>query len=631
MRRPLILHLFLSLLALSLSTDVKAADFTCVAPLALGKLVKGEPGLFLKTPWGGGTYIWEGKDKQNCQRVAIEGKIASGDADKLEWILIQPFSASEFLLQSPGGNLLEAMTMGRLLRASFASIETMRNKCGGPGQATCCASACALVYLGAARWNPGDLLGLHRPTLEDLGEEDYSKARTALEDTRILTQRYLKEMEIDGRVFYDMMRTAPEQLVIWTVLKKYPPSLQDWLMAKCRDDDAKDFCMREKLRDLSHDQSPSNYEEAKRFSWYSYKSKSELRKMLSDPIGEIRTAAIKAELEKRRKIPDADRSLVRTFTGHTDDINSISVTNDGRYALSGSSDPSVKLWDLSNGQELRSLSGHWRNCHVLSVAMTPDRRYGVSGGKGDLKLWDLLAGRELRTFKVGSDVYEVAISPDGKYGLSASSDKVLKYWDLQNGVELSTLTGHTEAVPSIALCGDGRRGVSMSVDAVKFWDLPTGQEVRSFVLNVRPKDATDSDWNRWKKFYIHFSVAADCRRGVSGDSDGTIKVWDLANGAEVGAFAAHKSNVRSISISADGRYAISGGCFSYDEDKTCDAGSLKLWELATGKLLHEFLGHKTYVEAVAIPPDARFALSSSDNALKLWDLSEWTQPPKAHP
>jgi len=58
---------------------------------------------------------------------------------------------------------------------------------------------------------------------------------------------------------------------------------------------------------------------------------------------------------------------------------------------------------------------------------------------------------------------------------------------------------------------------------------------------------------------------------------------------------------------------------------------LKLWDLATGKLLHEFLGHKTYVEAIAITPDARLALSSSDNALKLWDLSEWTQLPKARP
>jgi len=139
--------------------------------------------------------------------------------------------------------------------------------------------------------------------------------------------------------------------------------------------------MRKKIRDLSDSQSLSGYEEAKRFSWYSYKSKSELRKMLSDyeVIGEIRRAAIEAELEKRRKIPDADRSLVRTLTGHEKDVNAISVTNNGRYALSRSSDPSVKLWDLSNGQELRSLRGHY--FHVLSAAMTPDGRYGVSVGR----------------------------------------------------------------------------------------------------------------------------------------------------------------------------------------------------------------------------------------------------------
>jgi len=337
-------------------------------------LVKGAPGWF-ERPWGPqSAYIWEGKDEHDCWRVAIDGKITSGDADKLESLLTERSHSPEFLLQSPGGNLLEAMTMGRLLRASFASIETKRSKCGGPGQVVCCASACALVYLGAARRSPGDILGLHRSTLEDLGEEDYSKARTALEDASILTQRYLKEMEIDGRVFDDMMRTGPEQLVIWTVLKKYPPSLQDWLMARCRDDDAKDSCMRKKLRDLSDGQPLSDYEEAKRFSWYSYKSKSELKKMLSDyeMMGKIRRAAIEAELEKRRKIPDADRSLVRTLTGHAEDVNAISVTNNGRYALSGSSPPSVKLWDLSNGQELRSLSGH--HFHVFSVAMTPDGR-----------------------------------------------------------------------------------------------------------------------------------------------------------------------------------------------------------------------------------------------------------------
>ena len=426
-----------------------------------------------------------------------------------------------------------------------------------------------------------------------------------------------------------MMRMGPEQLVIWKMLKEYPPSLQDWLMAKCQGDNDKEFCMQDKLRDLSNDQMHSEYEEAKRFSWYSYKSKSELKQMLSDyAIGEIRRAAIESELEKRKRIPDADRSLVRTLTGHSEDVSSISVTEDSRFALSGSSDNSVKLWDLSSGQELRNLRGRHP---VDAVAITPDGHYGFSGSQdGTLRLWDLISGRE-GNFKVGTEPSHVALTPDGKYGISAGSDGELKYWDLQNGVNLKTLTAHTEAISSIAICGDGRRGISLSGDTVKFWDLPTGREVRSFVLNVRPKGSTDSDWRKWQRFSVHFSFTSDCRYGVSGDTEGIIKVWDLSNGAELRAFAAHKADVRAISLSADGRYAVSGGCASYDEDKTCEAGSLKLWELATGKQLHEFLGQAGYVQTAVIAPDARFALSSSDKTLKLWDLSEWTRPPRAQP
>ena len=122
MRRPLIFHLFLSLSALYLSNHAKAADFTCVARAALGRL-----GPRLHIDGLGSYHLWEGKDEHDCWRVAIEGKITPGDADKLEWLLTERSRSPEFLLQSPGGNLLEAMTMGRLLRTSFASIETKRN------------------------------------------------------------------------------------------------------------------------------------------------------------------------------------------------------------------------------------------------------------------------------------------------------------------------------------------------------------------------------------------------------------------------------------------------------------------------------------------------------------------------
>jgi hypothetical protein len=280
---------------------------------------------------------------------------------------------------------LESMTMGRLLRLNYASIETQGSGkvCGAPGQAVCCASACALVYLGSAKWKRTDRLGLHRPTLQDLGEQDYERARDALQNASVLIREYLKEMEVSSVFFDAMMRASPEEIVVLPVARNYPPSMEDWLTSKCKstspqlmsNEEDRDFCMSSEFSS-SFDPLQPPYDEARRFSWYSYKSKSELKSMSQDDaIGPIRQVAIEAELERRKKIPDADRSLVRTLTGHLEDINSISVSNDGRYAISGGSPPSVKLWDLSNGQEPRSLRGHY--IRVLSVAMTPDGRYGL--------------------------------------------------------------------------------------------------------------------------------------------------------------------------------------------------------------------------------------------------------------
>ena len=82
---------------------------------------------------------------------------------------------------------------------------------------------------------------------------------------------------------------------------------------------------------------------------------------------------------------------------------------------------------------------------VTSVAIAPDGRTALSGSVDKtLKLWDLASGKELRTFTGHSDVVSsVAIAPDGRTALSGSWDKTLKLWDLASGKELRTFTGHS--------------------------------------------------------------------------------------------------------------------------------------------------------------------------------------------
>ena len=84
-------------------------------------------------------------------------------------------------------------------------------------------------------------------------------------------------------------------------------------------------------------------------------------------------------------------SLEQVLTGHTDWVNSVAVTADGRTAVSGGDDGPVRVWDLAAGQQQAALTGHAGR--VFSVAVTADGRTAVSGGDdGPVRVWDLAAG-----------------------------------------------------------------------------------------------------------------------------------------------------------------------------------------------------------------------------------------------
>jgi hypothetical protein len=84
-----------------------------------------------------------------------------------------------------------------------------------------------------------------------------------------------------------------------------------------------------------------------------------------------------------------------------------------------------------------------------------------------------------------SSVSAVAVSPDGRRAVSASSDDTLKLWDLESGRELRTLEGHSDSVSAVAVSPDGRRAVSASWDhTLKLWDLETGTVMAAFTCDA---------------------------------------------------------------------------------------------------------------------------------------------------
>ena len=285
--------------------------------------------------------------------------------------------------------------------------------------------------------------------------------------------------------------------------------------------------------------------------------------------------------------------------GHTDFIQSVAISGDGRRALSSSFDNTLRLWELESGSCIRILEGH--SDFITSVALSGDGRRALSGAHDKtLRLWELESGSCICTLEGHSDcVYSVALSGDGRRALSGSADNTLRLWDLENGSCLRTLRGHLGSVHSVAFSGDGRRALSSGSvqNILRLWDLESGSCFRTLIGHV-------SDVNS-------VALSGDGRRALSGSEDKTLRLWELESGSCIRTLEGHSGSVNSVALSGDGRRALSGSA-----DNT-----LRLWDLESGSCIGTLEGHSGYVSSVALSGDGRRALSGSyDETLRLWDL-----------
>jgi WD40 repeat protein len=290
--------------------------------------------------------------------------------------------------------------------------------------------------------------------------------------------------------------------------------------------------------------------------------------------------------------------LLRTLVGHAGPVRTVAVMADGRQALSGSGDCTLRLWDMKTGKPLRSLEGHADE--VSALANLVDGRRVLSGSHdGTLRLWGLETGQSLRTLEGHTGpVSAVSVLADGRRAVSGSGDKTLRLWDLETVETQRTLESHSSWVFAVAELPDGRRALSGSDDCtLRLWDLETGENLRTLKGHELGITA--------------LAVLPKGRRAVSGSFDGTLRLWDLETGETLRTLQGCEGPVMAVTVVADGRRALSG---SWN-------GMLRLWDLETGESLRALQGHGGAVVAVAALPDGRRALSGSGNgALQLWDL-----------
>ncbi|MEO1006017.1 MAG: hypothetical protein AAFW67_09235, partial [Cyanobacteria bacterium J06638_38] len=308
-----------------------------------------------------------------------------------------------------------------------------------------------------------------------------------------------------------------------------------------------------------------------------------------------------------------DKSVIHTFEGHQAEVTSVAISRDGRYLVSGSGDSTVKLWDIKSQSLIQTFEGH--QAWVSSVAISSDGQYLVSGSYDTtVKLWDIKNQSLIYTFEGHQAwVNSVAISNDGQYlvsgsgNISGSDDNTVKLWDIKKQSLIYTFEGHQTLVNAVAISRDGRYLVSGSGDifesrdnTLKLWDIKKQSLKHTFEGHQTLVNAV--------------AISRDGRYLVSGSYDNTVKLWDIKNQSLIHSFEGHQALVRAVAISSDGQYLVSGG-----NDNT-----VKLWDIKSQSLIHTFEGHQDWVNSVAISSDGSSLVSgSSDNTVKLWRGINW--------
>jgi WD40 repeat protein/serine/threonine protein kinase len=219
----------------------------------------------------------------------------------------------------------------------------------------------------------------------------------------------------------------------------------------------------------------------------------------------------------KRSTVSAQPLLLR---GHTDRVQGLAFSPDGKWLVSGSRDNTIRFWDAATSEPAGAIEGH--TDHIHCVTFSPNGRQLASSGHDTIKLWDVETRSEVATFgrKIVQEDYSLAFHPNGDRLAAGSDFRMLFVWDVARREPIVRLPNHTDEINSVAFTPDGTRLVSASVDGtVRVWDVATWTEITSL-------GGYDARVNS-----IAFSP--DGSRLVGGLNDGTIKIWrGAARGAE---------------------------------------------------------------------------------------------------
>ena len=304
------------------------------------------------------------------------------------------------------------------------------------------------------------------------------------------------------------------------------------------------------------------------------------------------------------------------FTGHSAIVTSVRFFAGDSLLVTGSIDSSIKIWERTSGKIVQEIK------HPQPIAyldLSADGKFIVTGSyDSKVRLWRISDGALIKEFTGHTGtVWTVAFSNDGTKIAASGDDAIILVWDITTGALLQKLQGHKRVVWSVKFSPDGSKIASGSFDfTVKLWKVADGRLLW--------------DNKEHKETVVDLAFSHDGKLLASTSDDKTIKIWDVQQQKLVRTMTVAE-HVQAVAFSPDDKRLMTGGrdkpmigefLQNFLGNSEYNKGvSARLWDVASGKLLHTFTSHSNDVMDLDYSHDGGcIATASADRTVEVWRI-----------
>jgi WD40 repeat protein len=278
----------------------------------------------------------------------------------------------------------------------------------------------------------------------------------------------------------------------------------------------------------------------------------------------------------------------------------VAFSPDGERIAAFAPNTGIIIWEVDSEEQVLEIPEV--TDLASSIAFSPDGKF-LAGGSSDLgtAIWDVKTGEEILFFPESAPITHVAFSKDDRTMATSAKNGIVSLWDMETRALRLKIFGQSTGFNFLALSSDGEKvAVGNDRQSTSIWDVSPSGGGEVLTIAAHEGKAHDAIYDPAGK------------RIASTGEDGGLRVWDAATGELLHSLPAQRDWVHFPAFSPDGKSLAAAN----------QGGDLTIWDVNSGREITTMINDGPALTAVTFSPDgSRLAAGGLGGKAHIWDVA----------